>query len=236
MELSGEYLIPAPREKVWQALNDPQVLKACIPGCQELVRLSDGELSAKVMVKVGAIQAPFGGRIVVSDADPPFGYTLSGQGQGGAAGFARGSAKINLDAHGVDTLLTYKARVDVGGKLVSVGNRLLAGVATRNADQFFARFNEVAAGMAPHPARPAGALPDGAGELGTGAAPLDAALPPSLTTEPPSVVVDLAPRPGGLPEEELPREAGHPAGPRTSIAVIAAGAVAFAFILLLLYW
>lgn len=232
MELSGEYLIPAPREKVWQALNDPQVLKACIPGCQELVRLSDGELSAKVVVKVGAIQAPFGGRILVSDADPPFGYTLSGQGQGGAAGFARGSAKINLEAHGVDTLLTYQARVDVGGKLVSVGNRLLAGVATQNVDQFFARFNEVAAGMAPHPARPAGALPDGAGE--TGAAPLDAALSPSLTAEPPSVV-DLAPRPGGL-QEELPREVGHPVGPRTSIAVIAAGAVAFAFILLLLYW
>lgn len=140
MEFSGEYRIPAPCQQVWEALNDPAVLQACIPGCRQLEKVSDTEFAATVVSKVGPISATFRGNVVLSDLDPPNGYTLTGRGQGGAAGFARMSAAVTLRPDGEGTALRYLARAEIGGKLASVGSRLVQTVAAKNADDFFAAF------------------------------------------------------------------------------------------------
>ena len=140
IDFSGEYRIPAPIQTVWAALNDPAALRACIAGCQQLDKVSDTEMTALVVAKVGPVAATFRGRVELSDLDPPNGYTLSGQGQGGAAGFARMGAKVALTADGEQTLLRYTASADIGGKLASVGSRLVQSVAKKNADDFFAAF------------------------------------------------------------------------------------------------
>lgn len=140
MEFTGSYRMPALPAEVWAALNDAAVLKACIDGCEDLERLSETEFRAKVLAKVGPVQARFAGAVVLSDLEPPFAYTISGQGQGGVAGFVKGSARVVLaDAGDGATLLTYTARANVGGKLASVGGRLIQGAATKTADGFFAR-------------------------------------------------------------------------------------------------
>jgi carbon monoxide dehydrogenase subunit G len=142
MEMTGRYQIPAPREKVWAALNDPVVLKACIPGCEALEKLSDTEMTATVKAKVGPVSATFKGNVTLSNLDPPNGYTITGEGKGGPAGFAKGGADVTLaDDDGV-TLLTYTARAQVGGKLAQVGARLIDATAKQMADQFFAAFAE----------------------------------------------------------------------------------------------
>jgi carbon monoxide dehydrogenase subunit G len=138
MNLSGEYRIPAPPTRVWEALNDVNVLKACIPGCKSLDKTSETSFASVVTSKVGPISATFTGSVTLSDLDPPRGYTISGQGQGGAAGFAKMSARVSLSEDGTDTLLKYEANAEVGGKLASVGSRLVQGVARKNADDFFA--------------------------------------------------------------------------------------------------
>ncbi len=168
MDLSGEYRIPAPRERVWAALNDPDVLRACIPGCRSLDKVSDTEFASTVAAKVGPVSATFRGSVVLSDLDPPRGYTISGQGQGGAAGFARMSAKVTLDDDQGETLLRYEARADVGGKLASVGSRLVQGVAKKNADDFFSAFARTLGGGAEAAAAPA---PEGVTPAAPGAAP-----------------------------------------------------------------
>lgn len=140
MDMSGEHRIPAPPQAVWDALNDPEVLKACIPGCKELERTSDTEFTATVSTKVGPVSATFKGAVTLSDIDPPNGYTIAGQGQGGAAGFAKGNARVALTPDGDGTVLRYEAKADVGGKLAAIGNRLVAGVARKTADQFFTSF------------------------------------------------------------------------------------------------
>lgn len=140
MEMTGEYRIPAPQQRVWDALNDPAVLKACIAGCQQLDKVSDTEFKAIVATKVGPISATFRGAVNLSDLDAPNGYTLTGQGQGGAAGFARMSARVALRPEADDTLLTYAANAEIGGKLASVGSRLVQTVARKNADDFFSAF------------------------------------------------------------------------------------------------
>ncbi|HEY0838458.1 MAG TPA: carbon monoxide dehydrogenase subunit G [Azospirillum sp.] len=140
MDMSGEHRIPAPPQAVWDALNDPEVLKACIPGCKELERTSDTEFTATVSAKVGPVSATFKGAVTLSDIDPPNGYTIAGQGQGGAAGFAKGNARVALTPDGDGTVLRYEAKADVGGKLAAIGNRLVAGVARKTADQFFGNF------------------------------------------------------------------------------------------------
>jgi uncharacterized protein len=140
MDFSGEYRIPASLQKVWEALNDPAVLQACIAGCKQLDKISDTEFAAIVAARVGPISATFRGNVVLSDLDPPNGYTLTGQGQGGAAGFAKMGAKVALASEGNGTLLTYTAQADIGGKLASVGSRLVQTVAKKNADDFFAAF------------------------------------------------------------------------------------------------
>ena len=173
MDLTGEYRIPAPREAVWKALNDPEVLKQCIPGCEEIQKLSDTEMTAKVTARVGPVKASFTGKVTLSDLDPPNGYKISGEGTGGVAGFARGGAEVHLtpDESGAGTILTYTATAAVGGKLAQIGSRLIEGTSKQMADQFFGKFAEIvtaaaapaaAAQAAPVPA-PAAAPPAGRG-------------------------------------------------------------------------
>ncbi|MFG1302995.1 carbon monoxide dehydrogenase subunit G [Xanthobacter autotrophicus] len=153
MDITGEYRIPARQEAVWAALNDPDVLRRALPGCQTLEQTGAQEFTATVTAKVGPVSATFKGKVELSDLDPPHGYTLSGRGQGGPAGFARGSARVRLVAEGEETVLTYVAEVDVGGKLAAVGGRLIGGVAKTMADQFFGAFSRIVAGTG----EPAGA-------------------------------------------------------------------------------
>lgn len=140
MEMHGERRIPAPRETVWQRLNDPETLKLCIPGCQSIEKLSDTEFTAKVTAKVGPVKANFNGKVTLTDLDPPAGYTISGEGSGGVAGFAKGGAKVELSAEGAETVLRYGVQAQVGGKLAQIGSRLVDGVARKMADEFFTKF------------------------------------------------------------------------------------------------
>jgi uncharacterized protein len=149
MDMTGERRIPAPRQTVWNALNDPEVLRASIPGCQTLEKLSDTEMKATAAVKIGPISARFSGNVLLADMDPPNGYTISGEGQGGVAGFAKGGAKVNLAEDNGDTLLRYEVHAQVGGKLAQLGARLVDASAKQMADQFFDRFS---AQVAPAPA------------------------------------------------------------------------------------
>tara|TARA_B100000686_G_scaffold261138_1_gene274019 strand:+ start:3778 stop:4401 length:624 start_codon:yes stop_codon:yes gene_type:complete len=146
MEMTGEYQIAAPREKVWDALNDPEILAKCIPGCQELNKDSETELSATVKSKVGPVSATFKGKVTLSDIDPPAGYTISGEGTGGVAGFAKGGADVKLAEDGENTVLTYVANAQVGGKLAQIGSRLIDTTAKKMANDFFGKFAEEVAG------------------------------------------------------------------------------------------
>lgn len=143
MDLTGEYRIPAPRAKVWDALNDAAILKQCIDGCEELNKEGDNAFTAKVTAKVGPVKAKFAGKVTLENIDPPNGYTIRGEGQGGVAGFAKGSADVKLVDDGAATILTYLARAEVGGKLASVGSRLVEGVAKKTADDFFGKFSQI---------------------------------------------------------------------------------------------
>ncbi|WP_428660770.1 CoxG family protein [Reyranella sp.] len=140
MEIKGEYRIAAPREKVFAALNDQEILKACIPGCESLDKLSDTEMTAKVRLRIGPVSAAFGGKVTLSDIDPPNGYKISGEGQGGVAGFAKGGAVVRLTDDGGVTVLAYDVDAQVGGKIAQVGARLITGTAKKLADQFFGKF------------------------------------------------------------------------------------------------
>ena len=142
MELSGEYRIEAPRQEVWEALNDPEVLKLCIPGCEELERTSETSFTAKVKVKVGPVSAKFAGAVTLSDLNPPESYTIAGEGKGGTAGFAKGGAKVRLAEDEGATVLTYEVNAQVGGKLAQIGSRLIAGTAKKLAADFFGKFAE----------------------------------------------------------------------------------------------
>ena len=166
MDLTGEYRIPADQQRVWAALNDPEVLKASIPGCQTLERLSESELKATVGVRIGPVSATFTGQVTLADLDPPNSYTLRGEGKGGPAGFGRGEARVKLVADGNDTVLSYIVNAHVGGKLAQIGSRLIDGAARKLADEFFAKFRDevtrqvtaaaaVAAAPAPTPETPA---------------------------------------------------------------------------------
>jgi carbon monoxide dehydrogenase subunit G len=140
MEIKGEYKIAAPREKVFAALNDPAVLKSCIPGCESLDKVSDTEMTAKVRLRIGPVSATFNGKVTLSDIDAPNGYKISGEGQGGVAGFAKGGAVVTLSEDGADTVLAYNADAQVGGKIAQVGARLITGTARKLADEFFGKF------------------------------------------------------------------------------------------------
>ena len=140
MTMNGEAVLPADRNKVWVALNDPEVLKACIPGCQELGKVSDTEFQATVRAAVGPVKATFKGRVQLLDLDPPNGYRIAGEGQGGVAGFAKGGANVRLEDAEGGTRMTYDVEAQIGGKLAQLGGRLINGVAKKYADEFFANF------------------------------------------------------------------------------------------------
>ncbi|MEP5622320.1 MAG: carbon monoxide dehydrogenase subunit G, partial [Hyphomicrobiales bacterium] len=137
MDMNGSHRIPAKRDAVWAALNDPEVLKVCIPGCDSLEMTSDTEMTAAVTSKIGPVKAKFKGAVTLSDINPPESYTISGEGKGGVAGFAKGSAKVSLAEEGDETVLTYEAKAQVGGKLAQLGSRLIDSTAKKMAEEFF---------------------------------------------------------------------------------------------------
>lgn len=149
MEIKGEYRIAASREKVFAALNDVAILQACIPGCESLEKSSDTEMKAKVRMRIGPVSASFTGKVTLSDLDPPNGYKISGEGQGGAAGFAKGGAVVTLREDGADTILNYNVDAQVGGKIAQVGARLIDGTARKLADEFFSKFTAMVGGPPP---------------------------------------------------------------------------------------
>jgi len=236
MEMSGEQRIPAPRAVVWEALNDPEVLKASIPGCESLERNeADDGFDAKVRAKVGPVSARFGGTVVLSDINPPESYTISGEGKGGSAGFAKGSARVQLAEDGNDTLLSYNVDARVGGKLAQLGSRLIDGTARKMADDFFTRFSDIvqernSGGEAPAAATipPAGAGVETAPAV-TPSPPLpgrtDAQLDPGADVG--AVEAAAAGGPSAAPVPDAPAEAAvqvgpqptgpHPAEPATSV-------------------
>ena len=141
MDIQGQYRIRAPRNVVWAALNDPDVLQRCIPGCKELTQRSPTDLAAKVALKIGPISATFTGAVTLENLNPPAGYTIVGQGQGGPAGFAKGRATVQLIEVGNDeTDLAYSAKAEVGGKLATLGGRLIQATSKKLADDFFSAF------------------------------------------------------------------------------------------------
>ncbi|MFP7672466.1 CoxG family protein [Marivita sp. S0852] len=143
MELSDEIIINAPKDRVYTALNDPEILRQCIPGCEELIKHSDTELEAKVVLKVGPVKAKFTGNVTLNTEGAPDAFSLSGQGNGGAAGHAKGGADVTLTADGDQTILRYDAKADVGGKLAQLGSRLIQSTAKKLAAKFFKNFAEV---------------------------------------------------------------------------------------------
>jgi carbon monoxide dehydrogenase subunit G len=195
MNLTGEYRLAAPREAVWRALNDPDILRRSIPGCESVDKLSDTELTAKVTLAIGPMKARFSGKVTLADLDPPqpgkesAGYTIAGEGQGGVAGFGKGKANVTLDAAtdeqgGAATVLRYQAEAQVGGKIAQLGARLIDATAKKLADEFFGRFAAIINAPAP--------------SAGTGAATAPMTAPPGAledTTGSPAVASAPA---GGL--------------------------------------
>ena len=141
MEIKGEYRLASSREQVWAALNDPDMLRKCIPGCESLERVSDTELNATVMAAIGPVKARFNTRLTLENLKPPVSYTLVGESKAGAAGFGRGSADVHLTELDGGTLLSYSADFKVGGKLAQVGSRLVLGATRKTADDFFGKFS-----------------------------------------------------------------------------------------------
>ncbi len=218
MDMTGERLIPAPRQKVWDALNDPEVLKACIPGCETLEKTADNELRATASVKIGPIGARFTGKVQLTDLAPPTSYRISGEGQGGVAGFAKGGANVSLKDQGDDTLLTYVVNAQVGGKIAQLGARLIDATSKQMAGLFFDRFTAM---VAPAPAMtaaapliddtpaaiatdgPIGAIAALTGDAASTTRPASAPLgsAPAVSNKPPQLsILDLIPaEPFGLP-------------------------------------
>ena len=170
MRFEGDALIPAAPEAVWKGLNDPEVLRRSIPGCQAMEQTGEREFTATVVARVGPVSATFKGKVELDDLNPPLSYTLRGRGQGGPAGFAKGAARITLAPEGDGTRLTYVADADIGGKLASVGGRLIQGVAKKTADDFFAGFSRVLTGGEDAAAAPAGGAAAPAAAPATGPA------------------------------------------------------------------
>ncbi|HYI71325.1 MAG TPA: carbon monoxide dehydrogenase subunit G [Skermanella sp.] len=220
MDMSGSYRITAPREKVWAALNDPEILKQCIPGCEEIEKHSDTELTAKVVAKVGPVKAKFAGKVTLSDIDPPNGYTITGEGSGGAAGFGKGGAAVKLGPDGEDaTLLEYTAHAQVGGKLAQIGSRLIDGTARKMADDFFAKFTQVVG-------QPQDGA-DGADSEAETPARQEASAPGGQFAAQPAAAMALSP----AAPAAVPAEAGGPPVDMRLVAMVGAATVAFIAIL-----
>ncbi|MBC8006530.1 MAG: carbon monoxide dehydrogenase subunit G [Prolixibacteraceae bacterium] len=163
MEMSGEQHIPLPQQRVWEALNTPDILKACIPGCESIDQVSENEYKVAMTAAIGPVKAKFSGKLLLADMNPPHSYSLAFEGSGGAAGFGKGSAQVSLAPESGGTLLTYKATASVGGKLAQIGSRLIDGVAKKMSDDFFIRFNKTVA--------PAEGLPGAASTVQSGSMP-----------------------------------------------------------------
>ena len=228
MKMNGEFRVPTDRETVWRALNDPEVLKECLPGCQEIEKTSDTEMSATLVIKVGPVKATFKGGVALSDIDPPNGYTLSGQGQGGTAGFASGEARVRLVEENGATLLQYECDAKVGGKLAQIGSRLIDSTAKKLAKQFFDSLAEKLGG---------GEDPEAAA-----AEPAEPAEPaPSPDPAPASPEPAPAASPADAPAESAPAaDAGAPLPPATQrkglpTAAWAAAVVVVAVVLILVF-
>lgn len=159
MEMNGKQLIPVAQDAVWRALNDPAVLKDCIPGCETVERISDEEYAVTLVAAVGPVKAKFKGRMLLKDINPPHSYRLAFEGQGGVAGFGKGEAEVSLAPEGGSTLMSYSAKAQVGGKLAQVGSRLIDGAAKKIAGEFFTAFTRTVA-----PAAPAQTAPEAKGE------------------------------------------------------------------------
>lgn len=211
MDMTGSHRIEAPRDQVWAALNDPEILRRSIPGCDEVVKLSDTDYTARVVAKVGPVSAKFSGKVTLSDIDPPNGMTMTGEGSGGAAGFGKGGAKVTLTPDGTGTVLAYEVHAQVGGKLAQIGSRLVDAAARKMADDFFARLSNAIA-LPPPPAEAVGS-----------------------DSVPPNTPVPIMPVPGvaALPEVPLPLPATRGRGgfyvPWLALVVVAvlAGILAF---------
>jgi uncharacterized protein len=177
MDFTGRYVIDAVPQRVWDGLNDPAILKACIPGCEQMEKTGPTDFVATARLKIGPLSATFKGKVTLSELDPPSRCKISGEGQGGVAGFAKGDAEVVLTPQGTETLLTYSAKASVGGKLAQIGQRLIDGAAKQIADDFFKRFAaalavpvlapdpEVAVAVAPKPksiTKEVGGLPSAA--------------------------------------------------------------------------
>ena len=185
MEMTGERLIPASRQTVWAALNDPAMLQACIPGCEGVEKTSETDMTAKVALKIGPMAARFTGKVKLENIIPPESYTITGEGNGGAMGFAKGGADVSLAEKGPnETLLTYAVRAQVGGKMAQLGGRLIDATAKQMSDQFFNRF---AAQLTPV-AEEVSATPELVQAVEARVAPHAGVLPPQV----PSIEVDPA--------------------------------------------
>ena len=169
MEMSGEQLIPASQADTWAALNDPEILKACVPGCESIERLADNEYQMLMVARIGPVSAKFKGKLNLSDLNPPHSYAIAFEGQGGAAGFGKGSAQVQLAPGGEGTMLSYQVKANVGGKLAQIGSRLVDVAARKISQDFFNAFNEkmgslhgapAAAGHDEHHAEPVPRDPD----------------------------------------------------------------------------
>ena len=147
MEMTGEQLIPASQQDTWNALNDPEVLKACVPGCEAIERIAGNDFLVLMVARVGPVSAKFKGKLSLSDIKPPDSYAIAFEGQGGAAGFAKGSARVSLSAENSSTRLSYEVRANVGGKLAQIGSRLVDAAARKVADDFFGNFNRKLASL-----------------------------------------------------------------------------------------
>ena len=159
MDMTGERRIPAPRQKVWDALNDPAILKACIPGCESLEMTGEHEMKATASVKIGPIAARFSGKVQLTDLNPPTSYRIGGEGQGGVAGFAKGGADVRLADEGTGTLLSYDVKAQVGGKIAQLGARLIDATSKQMADMFFDRFTAMVSEPVPQMAAQAALQP-----------------------------------------------------------------------------
>ena len=142
MEMNGEQRIPATQQQTWEGLNDPEVLKACVPGCESIERQSDTDYQVLMTARIGPVSAKFKGKLTLSDLDPPQGYSIAFEGQGGVAGFGKGGAQVRLEPDGDETVLRYAVKASVGGKLAQIGSRLVDAAAKKIANDFFVAFNE----------------------------------------------------------------------------------------------
>ncbi len=179
MKMTGNQRIAAPRQRVWEALNDPEVLRRCVPGCQSLEKEPDGRLKATVAIKIGPIGARFAGAVTLSELDPPNSYTISGEGQAGTVGFARGGAKVRLADDNGGTLLSYEVDAQVGGRLAQLGGPIIDATAKQLAAKFFEQFGEIAA-----PATQAAAPPAGVSASAGRGAKANAAAAPHVRPSP----------------------------------------------------